>query len=332
MTSIANGFYNAFGVIGVFPNGNQLIACRQSTSHFATNQYGKAVTYKSTDGGTSFPQAATIVVDESAGLISIGDIAGGVTPSGRFVLNYDRVNPAGGAGGPGYYLGSKSIYTDDQGASWSAAVAIAPATTYTGGVQSPTIAIGATKLLQGYYQWNAVTGPFELWVTFSSNDGAAWGGDVKVATSPTVQLSEATFLYLGSSQILCLCRADNGTSYTQFVSTDNGATWTNQGVTSFDTWATPNPCALLLQGSTVVCLYVNRNNGHLCWTSASAASLVATGPSVWAAPTIIAEGFTISDSGYTAAARTAAGAATFWAYNTPSANVANIDIFTCPPF
>lgn len=208
-------------------------------------------------------------------------------------------------GTSGFVIGLFTQYSDDDGATWSSPVQHASSVDsgYTAAVDGSMIEIGGGLLMKNYYAWaSSGSGPYVEWVTFSSDNGATWGGDVEVVTSTTIQWDESSYVYLGGDTIVGMSRWSNGTTFRQTISTDNGQTWTDLGATSFDSWSTPSPPTLVNYTNaagvpSVACYWLNRTTGELNVTTCTAASLIADGTAAWAALTTIWYGFGLN-AGY----------------------------------
>lgn len=265
--------YDAFGVLCQLAGGTLLYAYRQGASHSGSGDYGVLKYRTSTDNGATWSSATTILTEAS---VDLRNLAGGVTSGGRIVLAFARYNPATTG-----WLSQSTIYSDDNGATWSTPVAMS-LTGYTLTAYSPhgkMIATDDGQLLMPWYGETATDS--YCFASKSTDNGATWSTPIAVisgskAGSPNTTFTEWCPAPIGGGVIVGLCRADNGTTFTQVISTDNGATWSTQGLCTFDTWssATPNtPPWLQVVGSRVFAFYGNRNTKYMRVASAPLSSL-----------------------------------------------------------
>lgn len=291
-TTIANGRYNAFALYDVLADGTHITIYRDGTSHVGDEGVLKMRT--STDEGGSWSSATTIA---SEGGVDLRNVAGGITPTGRIVVFYGRYDYTGAA-----WLNQGYIYSDDQGATWTSYATVSHGSDTSFSPYGPLIEAGADTLLATWYGDDGTN--FRSRVIASTDDGATWGTAVVIASSTSVHYSETTIAYLGGSYVIAILRTDNGSTFSQAISSDNGASWSVTGTVSFDTWSTPSPGWLnvytLGDGvHRVVCYYANRTDLKLRAVYATAAGLIGSGVSAWGNRTDLAT-LTHADSGYPA--------------------------------
>lgn len=325
-TYVANtATYDAFGVLSRMTDGTLLYVYREGTSHFG--DVGVLRKRTSSDSGATWSAASTIVSEASVDLRNVG---GGVTPTGRMVITYARYTP-----GTTTWNSIVSRYSDDNGVTWSSGTAL---TTTGSTVFSPHGSLIRTddgQLLTSWYGDDGGT-TYKVFVVKSSDNGATWGSPIEVisglgATSSNSKFTESCFAAIGGGVIIGLCRADNGTTFTQVKSTDNGATWATQGLCTFDTWTNvqPNtPPWLIVQGDGVFVFYGQRIALALraAWSTKSA--LIA-GTSGWGHR---ADVFTYAnaDMGYASVVEVGSGRLTGVAYRGVTSADADIEVFTWP--
>jgi len=219
-STISGTTFDAFGIL-VQTFSNKLISIyREGAGHLSND--GKIVMRTSTDGGKTF-SARSIIHSEVAG-VDCRNVGGGVTPTGRIIIFFLKVNNVV----PTFYS-QGTMYSDDDGATWSTYTT----QTYPVGstFYSPygnLIAIANDRLLLPYYSISP-SGGIASMVKFSDDNGLTWGGDVTVGTDPTNGYNETSFAYLDGGTILAVARKTDTSILRQFLSTDNGATWTDQG-------------------------------------------------------------------------------------------------------
>ncbi len=144
-------------------------------------------------------------------------------------LDVDNRNPAGGITADGrivvwfrmYDADTEDtkwrgfIYSDDEGATWSARSADIDYLGYGKMIYIPT-----QGYMQGFYSGSVI------YIRFSAN-GSSWGEPITVASGvgEAYTLVEPTFEYIGDGTIVCLIRDNDQDALLQVVSTDYGATW-----------------------------------------------------------------------------------------------------------
>lgn len=250
-TEINSGLYDGFGILDQFPSGKMVMVYSQSDAHVGGIP---AIMLMRTSTDQGFTWSAPTTISNEPG-DDCRNAAGGVTPSGRLVIFY--------AGSVGGFITKKVryIYSDDEGITWSAPADIPVGAETDVSAYGKLIEIGDGILLQSWYGWN---GPnYTNYVIQSTDDGATWSASIIVVTTAATSFTEGEFAYLGGRAIIGLIRDDSTTAFVQVKSIDNGITWTNQGATTFDTWANAVPPTIRayedLDGRrTVICYYNNK--------------------------------------------------------------------------
>src|SRR4030095_13516393 len=278
LVTLDNKRYDAFGIIARFSSGKWVIAYRSGADHTT----GGVIKIQTSIDQINWTAPATIYSENA---IEIRCCAGGLTRTGRLILFFWRDKP------DLTYLSSHYIYSDDEATTFSPLQDFSTTMAPHGGL----IEINGDKLLQPGYD-----GKGNLYVQTSSNNGDSWSPAVKVATGLILLYSEPSCVYLGSDNILCLVRADGGTRFRQFKSTDNGASWRNQGDATFDLHGPANitTCNAWLQtymdGETrkVVAYYCRRDNAtrannYVKAIYGVASDLFLSGPSAWDRDSIV---------------------------------------------
>lgn len=281
-TTFTNGLagYNAFGVTVALPSGTLLSIYRAGATHVGATDFGTLVKRTSSDRGATWSSASTV---QTEGAMDLRNLAGGVTPTGRVVLAWARYNGTA-------FVSIVSSYSDDSGATWSTPTTIPTvgATTYS--PYGALVVTGDGQLLLSWYGDDGTTASVRT--IKSADNGATWGAPTVAASgllagASNTAFTEACFVYVGASTVVGLVRADNGTAFTQVVSPDNGATWSSQGLVTFDSWLSSDPNTppwLVSQGDSVFCFYVNRATKMLRVVRATKGGLRASGPAAWEAP------------------------------------------------
>ncbi len=270
--------YTAFGFACQLPSGRLALICREGASHVDTS--GAIVMRTTTDGGATW-SGPSVVYD------SIHDdrnVSGGITPDGRLIVFLCRLK-ANGASDRGF------VTSDDEGRMWSAfklhpAVQSTSYNTVYGGM----VAIGNGRLMQPWHvEATGGATTFEVHVAFSDDGGTSWGGDVTVYSGPN-DTSETSFAYLGSGDIVGISRHGPFGSFWQYVSRDNGITWTNLGLANFDEsdHRTASPWLQVIRqdrGSPLVACYFGERTHGFIRCSVADAGAVLTSATVWSAST-----------------------------------------------
>ncbi|MCX6785819.1 MAG: exo-alpha-sialidase [Candidatus Komeilibacteria bacterium] len=220
---LINGKYDAFGIIDMFPSGKFIIVYREGTDH-ATTLNGVIRIQTSVNQGGSWSAPVTIA---SANGIDLRNIGGGITPTGRLIVFYSRYNAVNPQR-------AEYIYSDDEGVTWSAPISMDRGEDYNSFVAyGKTIAIGNNTIMASFYGAQN-DGIYTVAVVKSADNGKTWGKPIITGVSANHQeYVEGSFVYLGGNYIVGLARDDGG-GYPpyllhQFVSSDNGDTWTDQG-------------------------------------------------------------------------------------------------------
>jgi len=275
--------FDGYGVLGRYLNGKLLYVYFHGHSDGGDNRGGIVKRKSITDGNT---WSDTTTVYNSPYLDN--NPAGGLTPTERFVLFFRRFNFTTSLDIDWGY-----IYSDDQGETWSTYRTLPhPRTSALYAPYGKMIPIGGGKLMMPYYIQNgsAPEMDYELHVIFSTDNGTTWGGDVTVY-SGLRWLSEFDVLYIGGNSIIAISRDDlTPFNFYQFKSEDNGASWTNQGITNFENGDLISPWLNLVyppNGAPVVVCYYRNTVGFgyqsFRYRYADATKLLDS-PTIWSAP------------------------------------------------
>ena len=222
--SVAEPNYYHFGVTSRSPKtGLYVHITRVGNSHLGNE--GKIVMYTSPDGITWTYKSTPVnsAVDDRMG-------GGGYDSTGRLFIHWNNYD------GASKY--NAVIFSDDDGETWTAEDQILVfGAGETGTTFGSLIELeDGTLIMSGYW---LLAGVYSLGFFKSIDAGLNWTRHDIITTGATYTYSEGSFLYLGNNQILVVCRkslSGANTTYHQFLSIDNGATWTNQGDTTFETW------------------------------------------------------------------------------------------------
>lgn len=226
--SIANGKYQAFGITDIFPSGTLVTVYSEGDNHVLNN--GVIKMKKSHDNGRTW--TTTTIVNNTPGVSIPGMGSGGVTQSGRLIVFYYR------------FFGStfqslNIIYSDDEGATFSSPVTVSP-TPYTSNIlpYGPLAKIGGDSLLLCFYGFNGDTSGVKI--IKSGDDGVTWGSPITIVQDTINSYDETSVAYLGGNSMIAISRTEvNNGHYAQFLSTDNGNTWSFKGHVTWGTFGTP---------------------------------------------------------------------------------------------
>jgi hypothetical protein len=221
-----SGRYLGFGFIDMFASGTYVMVYIDASNHVGDNSIIKIA--KSKDQGRTW-KSDTLIPKQGSWDVTMG--GGGVSQTNRLIVFYSEFTNAGGS------HAQKIVYSDDEGATLSSPLAVSNngETTYLpyGGL----VKIGGDSLLLSWYGTNGTN--YRTYTIRSGDDGATWTAPVQVMTSTTEMRSEASYAYLGGGVIVGLVRGEGSALYSQVISTNNGASWTNQGQVSWGIPGTP---------------------------------------------------------------------------------------------
>ena len=214
---IPTSVYDHFGFIDVLPDGELIVVMRRGTTHEA--DAGDLV-YTKTSGGIW--GATTVIANDATYDLRGG--AGGVMPNGRIVVTSAKRTPA-----TADWISIVIYVSDDYGDTWILQ-------------QTITNAIPANAMLTyGRGRWlgdrYALTlysrdgsSNFYVQLIETSDGGDTWSLGSTIS-STVADYNETDILPLGAGYILAIARIGSGAGgvFVQFISDDNGVTWTEVG-------------------------------------------------------------------------------------------------------
>lgn len=316
-SSFSTSVYEAFPLMVRSQSNKILLFYRKATAHSLSK--GAIQLRTSSDGGGTFTSDITVFTDATLDCRNLG---GGVTASGRIIIYFSKISPATDiAVNQGY------VYSDDDGVTWSTYTTIETNGNIFFSPYGKLINIGDGKIMQGWYGINGAT--YNNYVKISSDNGKTWAASILVATSTTILYNEASYVYLDGGIIIGLIRDANGMQFRQLKSLDNGATWADQGVITFDTTSIVSPELETYidpnNNKYIVCFYANRADNKLKYISGSYSGLI-SGVSGWDIDTKTnLATHSISDFGYPSVVKSREGNKFLIAqYKATSSSLANI--------
>jgi len=288
-TSLSSTSYESFPLMVRGQSNKIFLFYRQGADH-ATSK-GVIRMRTSNDGGGTWSSDGIIASDT---IYDCRNVSGGVTPTGRIVLFYMRYNfTASTSFDQGF------IYSDDDGSTWSNYQTIPSGTHTFFSPYGEMISIGNNKLMLCWYGETPATPTYSTYIITSSDNGLTWSSAIAVLTSTSLRYGESSYAYLDGGIIVGHVRNSTGSPLYQVISTNNGATWTNQGVTTVDTAAQVSPMlATFIDPNNqkyIASFYANRGDNKLKVSIAEYATAVA-GVSGWTRTDI--DSHTWTDFGY----------------------------------
>lgn len=243
--------------------------------------------YKSVDFGITWSAKATAY--DPAGIEATQGNSFGYDTNGRlhmFVTIVDQTLVS-----PVHDVAMRYLYSDDDGATWSSPADVTPSTTDGRYAWRNIDAVVENNgvLLSPYYKLTT-EGDFtssSRHVLRSTDYGTTWT-HILVESSSTYS-NESSIVALDNSTLLMLCRKEySNWNFIQYISYDNGLTWTNQGsptIYSPAISANSGPPVLRkfdMNGIRIIVLYyLDKSLGKIFAIYATAANLIASGLIGW---------------------------------------------------
>lgn len=263
--------YDHFGQMDALPDGQLYLIFRRAAAHTGGSD-GNLMFSKLLPTGS---WASPTLIADIAGQ-DFRDAAGGTMPSGRIICASTI-----------YETGDLHVYaSDDYGVSWTLKQTILKGSTDYRFAHGKGFQIGSKYVVPYYTATGTV---FQLRWLETSDGGDTWVEGATVYSGP-VDYNETAYLPLGGGAILGVARVGDGTGgkLRQFISTDGGTTWTDQGdVTAqngdaTDVLVAPSMSYVLSEGGTphVVLFYTNRTAGF-CYYRVNTVNKVIDGVTGW---------------------------------------------------
>jgi len=237
---ISTADHDAFPGFCVAQDGTHIIVYREGDGH--TSNDGVLKQRTSTDGGTTWSSATTIVTDASY------DFRGAslsVMTSGRIVLVAEARDNAGADITDGGF----TLYSDDEGGTWSSKVQVDDSFTDWSRAVGPVLELSSGSwLLPVYGADSGYTSPrTSVRVITSADNGSTWSATAEPADGQTDLLgyNEAGMVRTGTTIVLFIRAEGDGHSYGheffRTVSVDDGATWTTVTAVMTEVGGAPKP-------------------------------------------------------------------------------------------
>jgi len=257
-------------------SGNKIICIYRKASNHISND-GEVAYVISNDGGGNF-SSENVVYSHGTLDCRVGAI--GITKTGRIIVVFsiqDTLATPIITNSMGY------IYSDDEGETWSdfQTIEIFNNEVVDYAIPYGTVVQIGNRLLFGYYQKNK-DGTRFLSVRTSEDNGTTWSAS-KTITSGVTDFNETDFVVAGANTLVGVTRVGAGGTFRQFVSTDSGDTWTDQGDTNTDNnrLVAPSLTPVIFNNEQYVILhYVDRTFGALIRKIARVSDLVDS-PQKW---------------------------------------------------
>ncbi len=263
--------YDHFGVMDLTPRGELILLFRRGTIHTGGSD-GKIAFRKLLPSGMWGP---VTIVAQQAGQ-DFRAAGGGVMPSGRIVVS-----------GTIWFTGDMYIYvSDDYGDTWYLKKTIPKGSADYRLSYGKAIQVGNKFVIPYYMEEGSL---FKLRWLETTDGGETWVEGATIYSGP-VGYNEAEYVNMGGGYVLGIARNGTGVGgkLRQFLSTDGGATWTDQGdVTAQNGDGTDTVVAPSLSyvtnkaGTAYVALFYTNRTTQACYYRTNKVSSLITGSSGW---------------------------------------------------
>ncbi|HXS38351.1 MAG TPA: sialidase family protein [Flavipsychrobacter sp.] len=220
--SLNSPYHASEGILMTIGKDSLLDIFRLDTSNAHMSNYGSIVKRFSYDGGKTWTPY-TLVYHGPADDRNIG----GGYKNGMVIVFFRELNQ-----GHGYvrYL----MFSHDKGKTFTSPARVAQKIQTVVGVPfGQLVTADSGKIYQLYYSQSKIN-------LIYSYDGTNWSVPTEVYNDTSRVIGEPAMVYCGKGKLLILARRDKGYfPYEQFVSSDNGNTWVDEGSTNIGVDATP---------------------------------------------------------------------------------------------
>ena len=248
-----NVWYKAFPGVDVDTSTDPqtIIATYMKATGHTDPADGVAAIVTSTDGGITWTEEAVLYEAVSGETFGVREPVPKVLSTGRWIVSLCECESSVVVGRIGI---SKTIYSDDNGETWSSPATLTPPTVM--GPLTPCVCkvveLPSGDLLMAIYGVPA-GGDYNIALVFrSTNQGASWSEDSTVSI-PLIGVTEPTLLLLGNGKLLMFIRGDNYRTW-RSVAADSTATplaWSEPASVTGGR-AVPHACELS-NGTIVLC-------------------------------------------------------------------------------
>lgn len=238
-TTYDGSAYHWAGNMAINPINNHISSVWDSgTSHYKITDLHSILFNSSSDGGVTFGLPLTLIAGASN--ISYTNPTIGYSSTGRLCLIYTKVDHTGGT----YTnVGIFYRYSDDSGTTLSAEKQVAGVTlTDHLNSNSPIITSTDGNLYTTFYEaTNGSTVNVQCLKSTDNFENLSIVSliDTDIFDSPATDepINETCIRVIADNTILAMTRVNSREYYNQYISTDNGTTWTKQGSTRLsDYW------------------------------------------------------------------------------------------------
>ena len=238
-TEYTNSHYNWTGGQSKNPVNNKIASVwDKGTTHYTVGDNHDVVGQISIDNGLTYSSEFTVVA--GSGNFSYTNPSIGYGSDGRLLCIYTKVEFVSSVYTP---QGLFFKYSDDDGATWSTEAQVS-------GIGANPNMNSNSVIIEGndgnlyttsYDADFSTTNAANVRFLESTDNGVTWGIKSNIITEPNASaqaVNETSLSLLADDTWLCLTRVQARNYYTQSISTDNGATWTDQGNTNLCDWWT----------------------------------------------------------------------------------------------
>lgn len=274
---------NRYIVVGYFADGED---------HYNGTDTGRKVSFrKSTNYGLSWGAKADLY-DAPGSLLILG-VGGGYANSGRLHVFTDQHGTSGSSVTTPHSV--IYIYSDDDGAT-TTTVDLTAVINFDGlatvRVHGNMIDNFGALMIPYYTQTDeGVVTQSGNYLLRSTDGGLNWTS-VTVRAKGTDYINESTIIALDNTRVMQLSRNEVTKEWTQYLSSDNGLTWSLVGQVTFgESLTTAGPLKLVkfrIESTDVIAAYYcNRDNSTVKVSYATAAALISSGTSAWISSTTL---------------------------------------------
>lgn len=222
----ADGLHNAFPWVTAGKDGRLYAVMREASNE--NNSLGKIALSISSDGGATWSAKQYIAVPANYGNWDLRDPGICCTLTGRLIVSFWEFNST--VNEPTCFVVTATIYSDDNGATWSAPQIHGDGVAFSGSAGAALQHTNGTLILP---QYGGVMGDtvYTAFVRRSTDDGTTWGPPIFIGGHNT-GYNEMTIVETNNSHTLAFIRIDVLNTFPTIqhiylaTSLDQGQTWT----------------------------------------------------------------------------------------------------------